>query len=142
MAETFLWIELRAFCHPTEQEDRVRRAIETAAPGISAAATHAEGHFGPPLLILTARLESREAMNAFWTRLKGAAGGDRLLESIKDRIDDDCVLHLRLDKQAAFEGELTLVGHDDVIAIRAKVSSFPAKRNEAARRAKAYLAGL
>lgn len=142
MAETFLWVELRAFCHPTEQEDRVRTAIEAAAPGASIVTTKAESHFGPPLLILTVRLEARGAMKEFWARLKGAPGLDRHLASIKDRVDDDCVLHIRLDKQRAFRGELALVDHDDVISVRAKIASYPAKRNEAARRAKAYLAGL
>ena len=142
MADAFLWVELRAFCHPTEQEDRVRKALEAAALGAPVTATQVKGHFGPPLLILTARLDASEAKKAFWKRLRGAPGMDRVLESIKDRVDDDCILHLRLDKQRAHWGTLEVVDHDDVISVRAKIASFPAKRNEAARRAKAYLAGL
>ena len=142
MAEPFLWVELRAFCHPTEQEDRVRAAIERAAPGAAVATAQAESHFGPPLLILTARITAAGPKKAFWHRLKGAPGMDAAIESIKDHIDDNCVLHLRLDKQRAYQGEFVLVEHDDVVSVRAKVASFPAKRNEAARRAKTYLAGL
>jgi len=142
MGESFLWVELRTYCHPTEQEDRVRAAIEGVGPGATVAIVRAESHFGLPLLILSSRLAEPEPRKAFWHRLKGAPGMAEAIASIKDHIDDDCVLHLRLDKQRAFHGEIVLVNHDDVVSVRAKVASFPAKRNEAARRAKAYLAGL
>jgi len=142
MAETFLWVELRAFCHPTEQEDRVRAAIEKTAPGAAVVTAQAETHFGLPLLILTARLTEAAPKKAFWHRLKGAPGMNEAIASIKDHVDDNCVLHLRLDKQRALQGEFVIVDHDDVVSVRAKVASFPAKRNEAARRATAYLAGL
>lgn len=142
MADVFLWIEVRAFVHPTEQEDRVRKAIATVAPGAEVRAEVAEGHFGPPLVILSGRLEAPERKRAFWRPFKGVAGLPGVLDAIKDHVDDDCVLHLRLDKQRAFLGELAIVDHDDVLAVRAKVSAYPAKRNEAARIAKAYLAGL
>ncbi len=142
MPDVFLWIDVRAFCHPTEQEDRVRKAIETVAAGAAIRADQVESHFGPPLIVLTARIDASEAKKAFWRPLKGAKVIDRLIETMKDRVDDDCVLHIRLDKQRAFLGDLALADHDDVLSVRAKVTSFPAKRNEAARRAKAYLAGL
>ena len=142
MPDVFHWIEVRAFCHPTEQEDRVRKAIETAAPGAPIRADPVESHFGPPLIVLTARIEDTEAKKAFGRSLKGVNGFERLIDTIRDRVDDDCVMHFRLDKQRAFSGELALVDHDDVLSVRAKVASFPAKRNEAAKRAKAFLAGM
>jgi len=132
-------VELRAYVHATEEEGRVERAVRTVWPGAVVATERFEGHHGNPLLMMTCRIEGREDIETFWRHLKDAGAVPAILEGIEERVDEDAVLHFRVDKQRAFEGAVELTRHDDVIAVRAKVVAHPAKRSAAIRAAREYL---
>lgn len=135
-------VEFRTVCHATEDPDRVERAMRTLSPDGSLEADTLEGHHGNPLVLMSVRLEEAEAIRAFWRRVKDAGAMPPLLATLDARVDDDAVLHVRFDKQKAHGGTLELAGHDDVIAVRAKVVAHPAKRPNAVRIARAYLSGV
>jgi len=65
-----------------------------------------------------------------------------ILEDIEDRIDEDCVFYMRLDKQKAVQGVYEPAHHGDVIAITGKVQSHPARKEVAVRNLKEFLTGL
>jgi RNA binding exosome subunit len=66
----------------------------------------------------------------------------RILDDLDGRIDDDCVFHLRLDKQKAVLGEYDIAHHGDVISITAKVVSHPARKSIAVERMREFLLRL
>ncbi len=135
-------VELRAFCHATEDEGRVERAIRTLWPGGAVTTETLEGHHGNPIAMMTCRIERREDVDAFWRHMKEAGAVPAILQALEERVDDEAVLHFRVDKQRAFGGSIELAQHDDVIAVRAKVVAHPAKRSTAVRAAREYLSRL
>ena len=132
-------VELRAYCHATEEEARVEKALRTLTPGGEIETNKAEGHHGNPILLMTCRLRQAGEIAGFWRRVKEAGALPHVLEDLDQRIDEEAVLHLRFDKQRAFEGAIELARHDDVVVVRAKVAAQPAKRATAVKAAREYL---
>jgi len=135
-------VDLRAFCHATEDAARVEKALHTLSSEVSIDTEATEGHHGNPILMLSCRLQKDDAINSFWRRVKDAGLLERILENLDGRIDEDAVLHLRFDKQDAYSGSLALAKNDDVIVVRAKIAAHPAKKSVAVRVAREYLRRL
>ncbi len=132
-------VELRAYVHATEDEARVEQAVRAVWPGAIVKTVGLEGHHGNPLAMMMCRIEGREAVDAFWRHLGQAGALPSILEDLEERVDDDAVLHFRVDKQRAFGGTIELTRHGDVIAVRAKVIAHPAKKSTAVRAVRDYL---
>ena len=67
---------------------------------------------------------------------------DQILESIEDRVDDDCVFYVRFDKQKAVCGEYEITHGGDVISLTAKIMSHPARKEVAVGVLRDYLRNL
>jgi RNA binding exosome subunit len=111
-----------AFCHATEAEDRVAKALAAVAPGARVERKALGGHFGQPLVQLTATFREGPAIAAAVARLK-AATGPEIARTAARRLSEDRTLHLRLDKQAAAEGQLRLcdASQGDVVVVRLRM---------------------
>lgn len=138
----FLRVEFRTFVHATEDEAKVRAALDFTTGGTRAVTATAEGYHGNPIVILQTELSRDEEIGRFWQRLTVEGQLGQVLGQLDQRLDDDLVLHLRLDKQEAFRERLRIVDHDDVITVRAKVEAYPAKREKALPAARRYLEGV
>ena len=121
------WIATRALCHATEEEDRVRKAVEFVLPGADETRTIVEGQFGNPLVILSRRETNGSRIQRVWARFGEAGILSGMRADLGQRLDSDGVLHLRLDKQAAFEEVLGLSSGSDAIDLQVKLKAFPAK---------------
>ncbi len=104
-------------------------------------ANKTEGFHGNPIIIYHATTKSPKAIEAFWSRVKEAGMLDEILEGLDRRIDEECYLHVRFDKQEAYQGRMKVVNHDDVIVVKAKVAAYPARRERAVEVARSYLHG-
>jgi RNA binding exosome subunit len=135
------WIEGRTYCHATEDAARVQRALDFAVPGDPPEREGLRGHFGNDLVRLTRRLEGSASIRATWERWTAGGLLERLATQADARVDEDGVLHFRLDKQAAFEERWSLATDADTIDVRVKLLAYPAKPEEARRVAKSILAG-
>ncbi len=127
----FHYVDLRAFCYVTEDEGLVEDALRRLLPeAVDLDRTESEGHYGDPILVLSVRVEETTAIESVLNSLNDlpAAERDRLSEELDERVNEDCSLFVSLDKQAACTGEVRL---GDGIAMRAKVESYPAKRERA-----------
>jgi len=133
-------IEARTYCHATEEEERVATALAFAVPEGVTSREELEGHFGNPLVRLTRRVEKRPAIRAVWSHWAAAGVPSAIARDMEARLDEDGVLHFRLDKQAAFRERLELAQDSDPIDIRLKLIAYPAKPAEARRVAHAILA--
>ena len=125
------YVDLRAFCYATEDDERVERALRTFLPEefpIERAET--EGHYGDRILVLSTRVENADDIRHVLDAVGEleAAELERMHEELDERVDENCSLFLRFDKQSAYKGE---VAFGDGITFRAKVEAYPAKKDAA-----------
>jgi RNA binding exosome subunit len=137
----FHYVDLRAFCYATEDEDRVEGALRRYLPDEYPVERETnEGHHGDEIVVLSARVENaddvRHVMDCVLNA--GEKERERVVDEIEDRVDDDCAFHLRLDKQEAYDGASAL---GDGIHLSAKVEAYPAKRENAVEAVRRSLSG-
>jgi RNA binding exosome subunit len=137
MGRPFHYVDLRAFCYATEDEDRVRDALRTVLPEeATIESAVGEGHHGDQIVILTSRVERAADIETIFDRLEGAIDVDRIRAELEDRLDENNALYIGLDKQAAARGEIAF---GDSLTLRAKVEAYPAKREAALENAREAL---
>ena len=128
----FREVAAQAFVHATESEEAVARAILTLVPGARVERVALGGHFGQALHRLTARSSDRTCVNAAVEVLRRAAGPE-IASSATQRLSDASVLHVRVDKQAAAQGQprLAQAPAGDVVLLRFRLRA-PRLAHEAA----------
>ena len=135
------WIEARTYCHATESESSVEQALAFAFPDAETVREVLEGHFGNPLVRLTRRVGQGTSIRALWGRWSTAELPKSLSDNVDARVDEDGILHFRLDKQAAYERRFVLAKEPDAIDVRVKLMAYPAKPEEARRVARSIVEG-
>jgi len=135
------WIEARTYRHATEEEARVEKALGFAFPAGETRREDLEGHFGNPLVRLTRRIDDAASIRAVWQGWSAAGLPASLASDVDARVDEDGVLHFRIDKQEAFQGRLALATDADMIDVRVKLVAFPAKAEIARRVAHSIVEG-
>jgi len=113
------YIDIRFFAHATEDLNRVVKAVETILPtdyldNIVFKRKNLRGHYGNPITLFEARIKRREMVKAFVENLStGLSGLDKetLLSEIGLHVEKGS-LYIRLDKQAALQGEFKLCTAD------------------------------
>ncbi len=133
------WIVARAYCQATEDEDLVAEAVSAAVSGGTPSEERVEGQFGSSVMVLSRRVEHAADLRATWDRWTQADLPRELLRDLDDRLDDDGVLHFRLDKQKAAQGQLRLRREADAIDVKVKLKAYPAKPEEIRRVARALV---
>ena len=132
------YVDLRAFCYATEDEPRVEAALRTYLPEEFPIDREAgEGHHGDRIVVLSARVENADQVRHVIGKVRQLPDLDTVLAELDERVNEDCSFYLKLDKQAAFRGE---VRRGDGILLRAKVEAYPAKKPAAVENARAALA--
>ena len=135
------WVHARTYCQTTEDESKVAAALEAAIYGGTTSREELVGQFGNPVVVLVRRLEDAPAIRSTWRRWAEADLTTALEPDLEARLDEDGVLHFRLDKQRAACGELALLGVGDAIDIQVKLRAYPAKPEEIRRVARALVMG-
>ncbi len=127
-----LHLESTALCHATENLDKVKTALLNAVAGgrrgpleerLSVAML--EGYYGNPIYVLRLRVQDpQEASELFLGIVRRLDSEDlaRLSSTLEQRLDSSGALHLRFDKQLAFQGRLRLYDGDDVIKVKVKLA--------------------
>ena len=134
------YVDLRAFCYATEDEERVERALMTYLPeDVELDRAVSEGHHGDRIVVLSARVERADEIRHVLDKLGELDDVDTVIEELEERVDDNCAFYLTLDKQAAFSGE---VRRGDGITVRTKVEAYPAKKHKAVENAREVFEAL
>jgi RNA binding exosome subunit len=134
------YVDLRAFCYATEDDQRVEAALRTFLPeGAELDRAESAGHHGDRILVVSARVERADEMRHVLDRLAELDDVDSVVEELDERVDDNCAFYLTLDKQAAFNGEIR---RGDGITFRSKVEAYPAKREKAVANARELFESL
>nr|WP_305891164.1 RNA-binding protein [Methanolobus chelungpuianus] len=135
---------MRAIAHSTEDPARVRKALdffllpspegEDRNTDDIVEVIDAEGHYGNRMTIFSAhvpRKKDLKALAAFIRQHMLPEDVELLREEMPDRLDDDQVFHIRLDKQAAFGEQVKLTSSSDAIIVRVKIETYPKNRQKA-----------
>lgn len=115
------YIDVRFFAHATEDPNKVVEAVQNVLPSdylaeITFRRRNLRGHYGNLITLFESKVRDRETIKAFVENLS-----TRLNETDKEilfreigRHVEKGSLYLRLDKQAALQGELRLCTADPV----------------------------
>ena len=141
MASVFHWVKVKAVCYATEDEDLIHDVMEELT-GIEDDDCFdidiSEGLHGNPITVIDANLSHNKEYERLFRNI-GEGPLRSVLDEIEDRVDDDCILYMRLDKQKAVQGIYEISHTGDVISITAKIVAHPAKKEIAVKNAKEYL---
>ncbi len=115
------YIGVRFFAHATEDPNKVVEAVQNILPSdylddITFSRRNLRGHFGNPITLYESKVRDRETIKAFVENLStrlNESDKEILLREIGRRVEKG-TLYLRLDKQAALQGELRLCTADPV----------------------------
>ncbi len=138
-AVPFHYVDLRAFCYATEDDERVERALRTFLPeDYPVERAESEGHHGDRILVLSSRVDNADDVRYVLDRFAELNDDSRrqIREELDQRVDENCSLFLRFDKQAAYSGE---VRQGEGINFRAKVEAYPANKEAAVENAREAL---
>jgi RNA binding exosome subunit len=131
-------IEARAFARATEVPDRVAEAIHNLYPekyieSVEFGSTEVEGHSGDDILIIETILKDKvgceTTLDYIFGRLEDR-DRRRLRNTLSQRIDKNCQFFVRIDKQAAYLGDIVLAKGPDVISVRIHIRQYPKCRQE------------
>jgi len=141
VAFPLLSISAMVFVRATEDEEKVMKALELVLPPeeerkkmkIQIEKKKAKGVLGNPIIIIEARTTRKSDARKWWKHIRSLLSEEDveyILDHPDDFMDEFGVLHLRFDKQRAYEGVPVLTGGGGVIKIRAQLEAYPAKVEE------------
>jgi len=134
------YVDLRAFCYATEEEQRVEQALRTYLPeDCELDRSVTEGHHGNRIVVLSVRVERADEIRHVIDTLAALDDIDTVVGELDERVDENCAFFLTLDKQAAFRGT---VARGDGITFRTKVEAYPAKQATAVENARELFEAL
>jgi RNA binding exosome subunit len=125
------YIFFRTQSHVTEDVARVREALANVLPpGTPIEEEQTIGYFDNPIIILRSRLEKKAADRYFdFLKVKLPEADLReLVKELPERVSDNCDFFLKLSKQDAYLGDVRITYAEDVIALRARIEAYPAKK--------------
>lgn len=141
MGKTFQALHARTLCHATEDIDKVKQAFTSVVGDTEISVSKTDGHHGNLIFVIEATLEKDNAIDGFFEKLSDS-DLDTIVQTLSSRIDDGCNLFIRIDKQTAFSGKIKMASNDDVISVRLRIRSYPARPELAAKAAQDYVALL
>lgn len=141
MQVTFHWVRVQTFCYATERQDLIEDTLKELLGDIEFEEEISESEHGNSMMILEARITKQREFTDLFSKL-GDGILDFILEDIDNRVDEDDMFYLRLDKQKAVQGIYEVAHHGDVISIFGKVQAHPAKKEAAIRVLKEFIQSL
>jgi len=138
---SFHSLSFRTFSQATEDEQKVVQALRFASGAGAVERSVSEGYHGNKIVILESTITSRKKIDSFFARLS-KDDIERILATLDPRVDEECALFFRLDKQEAYLEKLVLTAGDDVISVRAKIECYPKRRENALNVAQEYFQSL
>ncbi len=136
---TFHYIEFKTHCHATENLEKVKKALDNlVGKELEVEISEAEGYYGNPIEILEGKISRNQDMDDFFDQLPKDFKR-KLLKELERRIDERCNFFFRVDKSQAFEDEMVLTEGGNSIRVRARVESYPSRRETAIEKMREYL---
>lgn len=156
-------IEMRAYSHPSEDLHKVAACMTYLNGSISSiddwdisllesiSVSKSESYHGARIYILDMKSNDKNEIAHFLENVARENGVYFLISVLGERMDDNCTLHLRFDKDRimrALENGTTsnpdisgfhMVEGDNIVKVMVKVAAYPAKKDVAIKEMKTYL---
>jgi len=117
-------LELTTSAHATEDIVKVKQALLTLIPreyreSIEIEEVKYEGHYGNPIVRLRVLVKGKKADEVFRHIISSLSESDKniLKITLQNRVDERGHLYMRVSKQDASQGRVTLYEGDDIIRI-------------------------
>ncbi len=131
------YANVSAFVHATEDEARVKAAILRILPAeiaerLEFSCIRMEGHHGNPILELKSSIAEKEDADKILLKILHELSSldETLLDGeLSNHLDERNWFFLRLDKQQAFQGHVS-VGYNDIISFAFCLNSKPESLRE------------
>ena len=114
-------VEISAFSHATEDEDKVEKAITNLLPeenrDLWLTRKTLKGYHGDPITIVAGKIRTKKGATGVLRRVVhelSSLDQQRLLDELEERLDDGGNFHIRLDKQNAYLGKVRILETDPV----------------------------
>jgi len=131
----------RAFIHATEDEGKVLAALKNASGLEEYQRDITTGHHGNKIEIVEGNTKNKKEIKRFFSSLS-KDDLQHMIDTMENRVDDECQIFARLDKQKAALGELVLTRSDDAISVRGKIQTYPKNRDVAVKNATEFFEKL
>ena len=141
MQGTFHWLRVNVFCYATENEEVIHGAMAELLGTDEFECDVADSEHGNRILILSGELSKQKEITPIFLKL-GKELVDDIKSRLEERIDEDCVFYLRLDKQELVQGRYRAAHHGDVLSITGKITSHPARKEIAVGKMAEFLNSL
>ena len=131
-------ISYRVFVYGTENDEKVKEAVQTLFPNSHPQTDTTEGYFKNPVLILHDKITRKREIKEFVQILEqiDSSSKKQLLNQLENKMDERGNLFLRFDKQRAYLGDLKIIEHGDAIHVKINIAAYPAKKERAIELAK------
>ena len=136
----FTHIYSRIFCYPTEDIRRVKDALLFIAFGeiipdkINLHEIRVSSVSRTPVVIYELMLKEKHYINDFLEKIRRHIS----VSMLEKRIDNNCFLYLRFDKQKAYKKRICLSDAGDTIYCKGKIEAYPAKKPVAIEKLRDY----
>ncbi|OEC87421.1 MULTISPECIES: RNA-binding protein [Methanobacterium] len=126
-------ISYRVFVYGTENEEKVKEAVQTLFPNSHPQTDTIEGYFKNPVLILHDKISKNREIKNFIHILEeiDESSKKQLRSELENKMDERGNLFLRFDKQRAYLGDLKIIKHGDAIHVKINIAAYPAKKEKA-----------
>ncbi|MEN6291529.1 MAG: RNA-binding protein [Methanobacterium sp.] len=126
-------ISYRVFVYGTENEEKVKGAVQTLFPNSHPQTDTTEGYFKNPVLILHDKISKNREIKNFIHILEeiDESSKKQLRSELENKMDERGNLFLRFDKQRAYLGDLKIIKHGDAIHVKINIAAYPAKKEKA-----------
>ena len=141
MQGAFHWLRIQVFCYATENEDLIHDTMVELLDNDEFDVEVCDSEHGNRMIILQQELKKQKEFVALFSKFPKKLI-DAVIDDIENRIDNDCVIYLRLNKQKAVQGEYAIAHHGDVISVTGKVVSHPARKEIAVANLTEFLKGI
>ncbi|MDF1537568.1 MAG: RNA-binding domain-containing protein [Candidatus Thorarchaeota archaeon] len=126
-------LEVRAYSRATEVPERVTAAIlnifpETVRDKVAISKAKTDGHLGIPIMIHVGILDDHKLTSFAIQEIFSNFAANELqsiLNTLELRIDEECTLFLRIDKQTAYLEDIELAIGSDVISLQVHIMKWP-----------------
>ena len=126
-------MESRAYSRVTEVLERVKGAVLNIFPEgvrepIKLKVKRTESHHKQPIIVISSTLNNTKSCEAtfdYILEMLTKQERKRIAGTLDLRIDEQCTLYLRFDKQSAFLGKISLYDGPDPISINIHFRAYP-----------------
>ncbi|MBN1389605.1 MAG: hypothetical protein JXA22_03075 [Candidatus Thermoplasmatota archaeon] len=134
MKKRYHCLRVITFVQSTEDRDKVIKAIKNVLSGElsgKVSTSSAEGVFKNPIEHIVVELTRAKDIERVVEKWSGMDFWTEAAARIEDRLDEDLVYHVRLDKEKAYLGDLVIWKKGEAIEVQLKPATFPVSREKA-----------